>query len=173
MTASAPIILIGYKGSGKSTVGRQLAFLRGIVFFDLDDVIEAIYERQRGVSLSCSDIHLADGVALFRALESQALKEVSAAEYGVLSTGGGTPFFSDNAMTLRAMGRIVFLRASLETIEERLADTPAFLEQGSLRDSFLERQAGYAALADEVVAVDGREAAAVAEEISQQLYFCR
>ncbi len=110
------IILLGYMGSGKSTVGKKLAELLNFKFMDLDAYIE---ERE---SLSIPDIFESKGEIYFRKKEHAYLKEVLAAsERVVLATGGGTPCYGNNLATMLETSKNVFyLRVSLNGLLARL-----------------------------------------------------
>ena len=113
------IILIGLPGSGKSTVGRQLARRLSANFIDSDHVIE-----QR---LGCSirEYFEREGEVAFRDVEEQVLADLTAAPAlaapeQVLATGGGAVLRENNRERLRAAGRVVYLRSSPEDLYKRL-----------------------------------------------------
>ena len=108
------IILVGYMGSGKTTVGRQLALALGISFYDLDWYIEMRYHR------SVAQIFRASGEDGFRELERNMLHEVAEFENVVLSCGGGTPCFFDNMQYMNSLGDTVYLKASPEVLAAHL-----------------------------------------------------
>jgi shikimate kinase len=108
------ITLVGMPGSGKTTVGRQLARRLGLPFFDSDHVIE---ER-----LGCSirDYFAREGEAAFRDLEQQVLTELAQGPAAVIATGGGAVLREANRACLRQAGRVVYLRSSPEELYRRL-----------------------------------------------------
>lgn len=109
------IILIGLPGSGKSTVGRQIARRRGVPFADSDHAIE---ER-----LGCSirEYFEHQGEDRFREIEAEVLHELSSDRSGgVLSTGGGSVLLARNRERLRARGQVVYLHALPDDIHRRL-----------------------------------------------------
>lgn len=108
------IILVGYMGSGKTTVGRQLALALGISFYDLDWYIEMRYRR------SVAQIFRESGESGFRELERNMLHEVAEFENVVLSCGGGTPCFFDNMQYMNSLGDTVYLKASPEVLAAHL-----------------------------------------------------
>lgn len=109
-----PIFLIGYMGSGKSTLGRALARRLGMEFIDLDQYIEGRYHA------SVTDIFAARGEEGFRDLERRMLAEVSGFEDVIVACGGGTPCFFDNMEVMNAAGLTVLLDTQLDTLHRRL-----------------------------------------------------
>jgi len=110
------IVLVGYMGSGKSTVGRLIAHQLGIPFLDLDDLIE------EHTGLSVTDLFAQKGVVHFRKLEQSLLSTVLT-EYPsfVLSTGGGTPSFGDNMeRILSEADQVIYLQMSVLGLVGRL-----------------------------------------------------
>lgn len=109
------IFLIGLPGSGKSTVGRQLARRRGERFVDTDHVIE---ER---IECPIRDFFEREGEARFRVIEEQVIDEFSASGGpGVMSTGGGAILSALSRARLNARGQVVYLHALPEDIFRRL-----------------------------------------------------
>ena len=108
------IILIGYMGSGKTTVGRQLALALGRTFYDLDWYIEMRYHR------TVAQLFAEKGEEGFRELERNMLHEAAEFEDIVLSCGGGTPCFFDNMDYIRSMGESVYLKATPEVLAQHL-----------------------------------------------------
>lgn len=108
------IVLVGLPGSGKSTVGRQLARRLGLPFKDSDQVIE-----QR---LGCSirDYFEREGEAAFRDVEESVLRELAQAEPGVIATGGGAVLRPANRRCLRDAGHVIYLRSTPEEVLKRL-----------------------------------------------------
>ncbi len=110
------VVLLGYMGSGKSTVGRLLADGLGIPFLDLDAVIE----RQDGQSIP--EIFAEKGEIHFRKLEHQVLMALlEDSSSFVLALGGGTPCYSGNmAAILKATPAVFYLKLSIPTLVSRL-----------------------------------------------------
>lgn len=106
--------LVGLPGSGKSTVGRQLAKRLAVPFMDSDHVIE---ER-----LGCSirSYFEREGEERFRDLEEAVLDELSQQPSGVLSTGGGSVIRAANRQRLHERAKVVYLRSSPEEVFRRL-----------------------------------------------------
>lgn len=110
----AQLVLIGLPGSGKSTVGRQLARRLGVPFADADQVIE----QQLGCSIR--EFFDREGEAAFRDVEEATIARLMAAPEGVLSTGGGAVLRPANRKCLRASGHVIYLRSSPEEVFRRL-----------------------------------------------------
>lgn len=108
------IILCGFMGSGKTTVGRLLAKKNGRRFIDMDQWIE----QQEGCSVS--QIFALQGENYFRALEQKAARQLSCETGLVIATGGGTLLDPANALALASSGTIILLDASLPAVKTRL-----------------------------------------------------
>lgn len=109
-----PVFLIGYMGSGKSTLGRAVSALSGRQFIDLDNYIEGRYR------LSVKDLFAQRGEEGFRQLERNMLHEVADFEDVIIACGGGTPCFYDNMRYMNEHGTTVFLDTSLDKLHARL-----------------------------------------------------
>ena len=104
------IIIIGYMGAGKTTVGKCLAKELNMEFYDLDWYIES---RMRKTVKQIFDEYGEDG---FRKIEHNMLHEVAEFENVIISCGGGTPCFFDNIEYMNQQGETVFLKASPEVL---------------------------------------------------------
>lgn len=111
------IILIGFMGSGKSTMGRLIANKFQYAFVDTDHYIE----KKEGRKIS--EIFADDGEEYFRNLETEVLKELlDSEEKKVLALGGGTPLRQENRELLRKNGNVIFLKVTSEDAYKRLKD---------------------------------------------------
>lgn len=108
------IILIGYMGAGKTTIGHALAKVLGVPFYDLDWYIES---RMRKTVKQIFDEKGEDG---FRSIEHNMLHEVAEFENVVVSCGGGTPCFFDNIDYMNSQADTVYLKATPEVLYEHL-----------------------------------------------------
>jgi len=108
------IILIGYMGSGKTTVGKALAKELGLQFYDLDWYIES--RRRKTVP----QLFAERGEDGFREIECNMLHEVAEFEDIVLSCGGGTPCFFDNMDYMNRQGEVIWLKADAEVLYKHL-----------------------------------------------------
>ncbi len=119
MTAPTRLFLIGYRGTGKSTVGRLIAAALGWEFLDADDRIEGLAGK------SVADIFATEGEAGFRDLESAVLAELCQQDQRVIATGGGVVQRPFNRELLSTAGYVAWLTASPETIWQRMQSDPA------------------------------------------------
>lgn len=107
------IVLIGFMGCGKSSIGRRLATRIKHSFHDSDDLIAARLGK------SISDIFAEEGETLFRERETAELQGLLGSEGIVLATGGGAVLRAENRDILHRMGRIIWLHADADTLFER------------------------------------------------------
>ena len=129
------IILIGYMGSGKTTVGKALSKETGMMFYDLDWYIESRMRK------TVSQIFAEKGEEGFRKIEYNMLHEVAEFEDVIISCGGGTPCFFDNMDYLNQQGDVVYLKASPETLYKHLL--MAKIERPLLKDKTPEELIAY------------------------------
>lgn len=108
------IILCGFMGCGKSTIGRKLAAKTGKEFVDMDRYIEA------KENLTVKEIFEKYGEGKFRELETEACKELSEKSGLIIAAGGGTLTFQENIDILKSTGRIVYVDVKYEMLCERL-----------------------------------------------------
>ncbi|MER2997221.1 shikimate kinase [Pontibacter populi] len=112
------IFLLGMMGSGKTTLGKELAEKLGYTFLDLDAVIEQKENR------TIAEIFAAEGQERFRALERETLQTiVTNYKQAIVATGGGTPCFFDNMALMNTSGETVFLDVSVKDIAQRLSQS--------------------------------------------------
>ena len=104
------VIIVGYMGAGKTTVGRALAKDTGMQFYDLDWYIEARMRK------TVPQLFAERGEEGFRLVERNMLHEAAEFEDVVLSCGGGTPCFFDNMDYMNSLGDTVYLKASPEVL---------------------------------------------------------
>lgn len=108
------LFLIGFMGSGKSTVGSRVARRLGYGFLDMDREIE----QQEGMSIG--EIFAQRGEAAFRDMERRMLESLHSDGDLIIATGGGTPCFGDNLELMKSKGTVVYFKASPETLAVRL-----------------------------------------------------
>lgn len=113
-TAMQPIFLIGYMGSGKTTLGKALAATMGKDFIDLDNYIE------RRFHTSVKELFATRGEDGFRDVEKRMLHEVADFENVIVACGGGTPCYFDNMEYMRTHGLTIYLTVPPERLVLRL-----------------------------------------------------
>ncbi len=111
-----PIFLIGFMGTGKSTVGRALSADLALPFVDLDHVVE------QDAGKSIKEIFDSDGESQFRSLETAALARLASSGPAVIATGGGAPAHADNLELMRRKGLVIALEASLDELDRRIGE---------------------------------------------------
>lgn len=160
------IVLIGFMGAGKTTVGKLLAQKMNCEFLDTDECIELAEGR------SISEIFAEDGEGAFRNMETALLHKLLLKETPfVLSVGGGMPVREENRALLRSLGEVIYLKASKETIIARVAgDTSRpLLRGGALEekvDSLMSSRASlYEDTAHFVAETDRKTPDVLAEEL--------
>lgn len=115
MALAEKIFLIGLPGSGKTTLGKQLAIQLQLPFIDLDKMIE------RRAAKTIAEIFNKEGEEAFRQVESNELKiQINESVSFVMATGGGAPCFANNLQALKDAGTVVFLNVPAKTIGERI-----------------------------------------------------
>lgn len=154
------IYLIGFMGSGKSTVGKHLANELNKSFIDLDDYIENKHK------IKIQDIFKDLGEEGFRSYEKIALKEVQ--NYDIVATGGGIVEKEENISVMRE-GRVIFLKTSFEEIEKRLKDDknrPLWNQEREQQlELFNRREKIYASCSHKTIKTDKKSILEIVEEI--------
>lgn len=162
------ILLIGFMGCGKSSVGYRLSYKLRKCLIDTDQLIE----QREGMSIS--EIFAKKGEAYFRQKETECLKSLKN-ELGsrIVSVGGGTPVREENRRILKKAGIVVYLKASPDTIYSRVKyDTKRPLLQcdnpkARIEMLLAERSPIYESTADIVIEVDGKHINQVVQEVSE------
>jgi shikimate kinase len=108
------VFLIGFMGSGKTTLGRKLAARMNCEFIDLDHKLE------QQVELSIAEYFSFFGEDAFRKLESEVLKKTIYPDDVIISTGGGLPCYFDNMDWMKANGKVVYIKLAPKTLADRL-----------------------------------------------------
>lgn len=164
------VILIGFMGCGKTTVGLRLSYRLRRTVIDTDKEIER--EEKRTIS----DIFATEGESFFRDLETSCLEKLIAVTNNqIISVGGGLPVREENRRLLRELGQVFYLRAEAGTIYERLKDdTTRPLLQGEdpltkIKKLLQERDPYYRAAADVVITVDDKSFEEILREIEEKV----
>lgn len=164
------IILIGYMGCGKTSLGKKLSYKERIALLDTDKMIE----QKQGMTVS--EIFDEKGEGAFRVMETECLKEIMGYfEKYVISVGGGLPVKEENRELLKELGSVVYLRAKPDTIYERLKnDTSRPLlrgddPKGKIESMIKQRGPVYELAADCIVDVDEKGYEVITGEILEAL----
>lgn len=164
------IILIGYMGSGKTSLGKKLSYKERIALLDTDRMIE----QKQGMTVS--EIFEKKGEGAFRIMETECLKEILGySEKYVISVGGGLPIKEENRELLKELGTVVYLRAKPDTIYARLKnDTSRPLlrgddPRGKIEDMIGKRGPVYELAADCIIDVDEKGCEVIIGEILEAL----
>lgn len=164
------VILIGFMGCGKTTVGLRLSYRLRRTVIDTDKEIERAEKR------TISDIFATDGEPYFRDRETACLRKLlEGADGQIISVGGGLPIREENRRLLHELGQVFYLRAEKETIYERLKDdTTRPLLQGDdpltkIGTLLSERDPYYRDAADVVISVDGKSFEQILNEIEENV----
>lgn len=168
------LVLIGYRGTGKTTVARLVAERLNWPWFDADDQIELLAGK------TIAQIFADDGEPAFRQWESQVVAELTGRPQCVLALGGGAVMRPENRLAIARQGKIVWLRASAETIWQRIqADhatagrRPNLTTQGGITEIIATLDARspiYRECADFDVDTTGKSPAQVADAILAQTH---
>lgn len=163
------IILIGYMGAGKSSVGAKLSYRYKIPFEDTDKIIE------RRQNMAVSEIFERYGEDAFRKMETDVLAEMGNRKTAaVIALGGGTPMRPENHEKIRSLGTVIYLRTAPETVAERLRGdmTRPLLRGGGIQkiEAMLAvRGPVYEMLSDYIIDTDGKDLQDIAGEIEEKI----
>ena len=164
------VILIGYMGCGKSTVGVRLSYRMQQPFLDTDKMIELKSGR------TIAEIFDTEGEEYFRGLETECVRGLlSEMTHYVIATGGGLPMREENRKLLKKLGKVVYLRIRPETVYERLKnDTTRPLlrgedPMGKITAMIGKRGPKYEECADVIIDVDGKSFEQILQEITRAL----
>ena len=153
------VILIGFMGCGKTTVGIRLSYRMRRIFEDTDKLIEKRQKRE------IKEIFAEEGEEFFRDLETEMLSELDrTVSDRIISVGGGVPVREENQRLLKQLGQVIYLKAAPDTIYERLkgdSTRPLLQTENPLqkiRDMLIDREEKYLAAAEKVISVDGTSA---------------
>jgi shikimate kinase len=159
------IVLIGFMGTGKTTVGKALSKKTGLTLVDVDLVIEE-HEKRR-----IADIFEKDGETAFRKLEKEAIGKIASAGGQIITTGGGAVLDPENFQALKKNGLVIALEAEPETIYERVRGSRhrPLLKSGDVQSEIkrlLESRKSVYDKADLKFSTGGKSAQQVADEIA-------
>ncbi|BDU50432.1 shikimate kinase [Haliovirga abyssi] len=164
------IVLIGYMGTGKSTIGKILSKELKMEFIDTDLLIE------KNIKMSIKDIFENFGEKYFRDLESKIAKEVSKLNNKIISTGGGIVLRDENINNLKKTGMVVLLKANADTIYERVSknsDRPLLNVENpkeKINKMLIERKLNYERFKDIEIETDNKTVNEIFEIIKENYF---
>lgn len=163
------IILTGFMGCGKTSVGIRLSYALKRTMTDTDKWIE------KKKNMTVSEIFEKYGEPVFRQMETDCIRELTAEQnHQIISTGGGLPMKEENRRLLKKLGRVYYLKVTPETVYERLKeDTTRPLLQGEnpkakISELLSKRAPLYENGADAIIDVSGKSFEKIIEEILQK-----
>jgi shikimate kinase len=167
------LFLIGYRCTGKTTVGKVIAATIDWDFVDADILLVKHYGK------SIKDIIDTDGWEIFRHMEQAILMQICAADRQVVATGGGVVLDPENIRLMKESGRIFWLGASVQTIRKRMSEDetsgdfrPALTDRGpieEIEEMLLKRNPYYQDACDFFVSTDGIAVAEITNKIMDTL----
>ena len=159
------LVLIGFMGTGKSTVAASLSRRYHMEIIEMDEVLA----RQEGMSIP--DIFQVHGEPYFRKLETELLRNLQNCQNKIISCGGGAALREENVKEMKKNGKVVLLTASPKTILSRTS-RPLLKDRKtpeSIASLMEQRQAKYLAAADFVISTDNKSVAEICKEIAEKL----
>lgn len=169
MDKTGNIFLIGFMGTGKTTVSEELQKMLKMQLVDMD---ERIVQKQ---GMTISEIFEKYGEAYFRDIETEVLVELQKQGNTIVSCGGGVVVRSENIGYMKANGKVVLLTAAPETVYERVRYSGSrpilngHMNVEYIQELMQKRQVLYEAAADIVIATDGKSVANICQEIIRRV----
>lgn len=166
---SGNIVLIGFMGTGKSSIARKMSKLFGLEIIEMDETIE---ERE---GISITEMFGRYGEEYFRNLETDMLIEMQSMDNVIVSCGGGTPLRQCNVDEMKKIGTVVLLSATPDTILSRVerSHNRPLLENNKTTEFISEmlgkRRDKYQAAADIIIETDGKSKFEICKEINERL----
>jgi shikimate kinase len=167
------IYLIGFRCTGKSSVGNALAAVLGWHFIDMDDLLV----ETEGFSIA--EIVADQGWNAFRRMEKKLLKRVSLMEKQVVATGGGIVLDNNNIDVMKKTGRVIWLKAEPDTIRKRMLSDektadfrPALSSKGvieEIKETLIKRRPIYQIAQDMMVDTDNISTDGICSLLKRQL----
>lgn len=163
------VYLVGFMGSGKTSVANRLSQIFGMRKIEMDDVIEG------RAGMKISNIFEKMGEESFREQETQVLRDIMQ-DSVVISCGGGTPLRWENRELMRKNGKVIYLTVQPETVLMRIerGQTSRPVLKGHMNEEYIsriiaERDPVYRSCADLIIATDNKDIEAICKEITFKL----
>jgi shikimate kinase len=164
------IVLIGMRGSGKTSVATMLSKKLSLPLYDTDRMLEM------KVGMSLSDFVKNNGWDVFRVKETEIVEDLTNVTDAIISTGGGIILSKKNIETLHKHGTFIFLQTSIDTMAKRIKHSkvrPFLTDKKMLEEELVEvwdrRKELYIGNADIIVITDDKSLEEITKEIIQQL----
>jgi shikimate kinase len=164
------IVLIGMRGSGKTTVGKLLAERLLKPFYDLDSILAA----KEGMPIA--EVIQKNGWEYFRDKESEITEGISGPANAVISTGGGVILREKNILALKKNGIFIYLKTTIETMLQRIGENttrPPLTNQPVINDEIkqvlFEREPLYQKIANITIETDNKTVQEIVNEIMKQI----
>jgi len=169
------IILIGFKNSGKTAIGKLLAKKLNKNFIDTDDIIIQEYKLKNNILLNCREILQKHGEAYFRDLEKKSiagLDHINNTQNDIIATGGGCVLYPENVDHLKKIGKLIYLAISYQTLKDRIFQQnvlPSYLDpiqpKKSLKIIYDQLKTIFDQIADLKISTENKSASKIAEEL--------
>jgi shikimate kinase len=175
MYKSNNIILIGFKGAGKTGVSKLLAKAIDYSWIDFQDFIEKIYATDTGKNKRYRDIIKDHDESYFQVLQRRAFERIRDMNHAVIAAAGNTPFDPNARRSLRRLGQIIFMRPGPDEILEKMTEkgTPHFLDKNDVNGSFERYYAKgidiYQTLCDHIIWVTGMTTEQIVKKIQDEV----
>jgi len=164
------IILLGFKGCGKTYFGKRLADKLNWPFLETDTILEELYAQEYKQNLNCREIYQVAGEVKFRSLEKEAVAQLVGVENTVISVGGGTVLDPKNVELLLKIGRLVYLEAAFAVIQKRLEKIPAYAKADSFHAIYEARKPIYESLSAHKIDTEFLDEVGILRELENQTY---
>jgi shikimate kinase len=166
------LILIGFKGVGKSYFGKKCAEVLKVDFYDTDQEIEKYFFVQEKKKMTCRHIYELFGEEIFRKRETQAIQKLNYQKKCVIAFGGGSLENIQSFEDIKKMATVVYLRLDKEVLWEKLKDNkPVFLkDKKTFEDLLKKRSTQYETWADHTINITHLEKNDIIKELTRIFY---
>ena len=161
-------ILIGFKNSGKTSIGQYIATKTNRQFIDTDYLIEEKYYIQHQKKLKTAQIYQTEGEEFFRTVESICINNLGSVKHSIIATGGGTLLHNENIIRLKKIGQLIYLNTSFSILNMRKPEQPIpqqFVQEFALRSNIYKKNA------DIEINTENKSIKAIGEEIINLMSF--
>jgi len=178
------IVLIGFKNSGKTSVGKLLAKKLNKIFIDTDDLIIHAYKIKNNILLNCREISKKHGEDYFRDLEKKIIASLDNldnldkdnTQNYIIATGGGCVLYPENINHLKKMGKLIYLSISYQTLKDRIFKQtvlPSYLDhtqpEKSLVILYEKLKIIFDKIADLEISTENKSISDITKEISENI----